>query len=77
MFDKRLFSLVPGVVRHIAGNVALQWLALLANVVLFVSVGRLLQSVLAGGATGIDLARTLLVAVVAVAVRLGCQAQAT
>ena len=77
MFDKRLFSLVPGVMRHIAGNVALQWLALLANVVLFVSVGRLLQSVLAGGATGIDLARTLLVAVVAVAVRLACQAQAT
>ena len=77
MFDKRLFSLVPGVMRHIAGNVALQWLALLANVVLFVSVGRLLQSVLAGGATGIDLARTLLVAVMAVAVRLVCQAQAT
>ena len=77
MFDKRLFSLVPGVMRHIAGNVALQWLALLANVVLFVSVGRLLQSVLAGGATGIDLARALLVAVVAVAVRLVCQAQAT
>lgn len=77
MFDKRLFSLVPGVMRHIAGNVALQWLALLANVVLFVSVGRLLQSVLAGGATGIDLARTLLLAVVAVAVRLVCQAQAT
>lgn len=42
MFDKRLFSLVPGVMRHIAGNVALQWLALLANVVLFVSVGGLL-----------------------------------
>ncbi len=77
MFDKRLFSLVPGVMRHIAGNVALQWLALLASVVLFVSVGRLLQSVLAGGATGIDPARTLLVAVVAVAVRLVCQAQAT
>ena len=77
MFDKRLFSLVPGVMRHIAGNVALQWLALLANVVLFVSVGRLLQSELTGGATGIDLARALLVAVVAVAVRLVCQAQAT
>lgn len=77
MFDKRLFSLVPGVMRHIAGNVALQWLALLANVVLFVSVGSLLQSALVGGATGIDLARTLLVAVVAVAVRLVCQAQAT
>lgn len=77
MFDKRLFSLVPGVMRHIAGNVALQWLALLANVVLFVSVGGLLQSVLAGGAAGIDLVRTLLTAVVAVAVRLVCQAQAT
>ena len=77
MFDKRLFSLVPGVMRHIAGNVALQWLALLANVVLFVSVGGLLQSVLAGDAAGIDLVRTLLVAVVAVAVRLVCQAQAT
>ena len=77
MFDKRLFSLVPGVMRHIAANVALQWLALLANVVLFVSVGGLLQSVLAGSAAGIDLVRTLLVAVVAVAVRLVCQAQAT
>ena len=77
MFDKRLFSLVPGVIRHIAGNVALQWLALLANVVLFVSVGGLLQSVLAGDAAGIDLVRTLLTAVVAVAVRLVCQAQAT
>lgn len=77
MFDKRLFSLVPGVMRHIAANVALQWLALLANVVLFVSVGGLLQSVLAGGATWADLARTILVAVVAVAIRLACQAQAT
>lgn len=77
MFDKRLFSLVPGVMRHIAANVALQWLALLANVVLFVSLGGLLQSVLAGDAAGIDLVRTLLVAVVAVAVRLVCQAQAT
>ena len=77
MFDKRLFSLVPGVMRHIAANVALQWLALLANVVLFVSVGDLLQSVLAGDAAGIDLVRTLLVAVVAVAVRPVCQAQAT
>ena len=77
MFDKRLFSLVPGVMRHIAGNVALQWLALLANVVLFVSVGGLLQSVLAGDAAGIGLVRTLLTAVVAVAVRLVCQAQAT
>ena len=77
MFDKRLFSLVPGVMRHIAGNVALQWLALLANVALFVSVGGLLQSVLAGDAAGIDLVRTLLTAVVAVAVRLVCQAQAT
>lgn len=77
MFDKRLFSLVPGVMRHIAGNVALQWLALLANVVLFVSVGGLLQSVLAGDAAGIDLVRTLLTAVAAVAVRLVCQAQAT
>ena len=77
MFDKRLFSLVPGVMRHIAANVALQWLALLANVVLFVSVGGLLQSVLAGDTAGIDLVRTLLTAVVAVAVRLVCQAQAT
>ena len=77
MIDKRLFSLVPGVMRHIVGNVALQWLALLANVVLFVSVGGLLQSVLAGDAAGIDLVRTLLTAVVAVAVRLVCQAQAT
>lgn len=76
MFDKRLLTMVPGAMRHIACNVALQWAALLANVVLFVSVGRLLQGLLEQGAGWADLARTLALAAACVVVRLVCQAGA-
>ena len=76
MFDKRLLSMVPGAMRHIAADVALQWVALLANVVLFVSVGGLLQELLEGEAAQASLAFTVLVALACVAVRLVCQAGA-
>ncbi len=76
MFDKRLLTMVPGAMRHIVADVALQWVALLANVVLFVSVGGLLQELLEGGATSASLAFTVLVALACVAVRLACQAEA-
>ncbi len=76
MFDKRLLSMVPGAMRHIVADVALQWVALLANVVLFVNVGGLLQELLEGEAAQASLAFTVLVALVCVAVRLVCQAGA-
>ena len=48
MFDKRLLAMVASAREHIAANVLFQWLALLANVVLMVSLGLFLQSALAG-----------------------------
>ena len=38
MFDKRLFSLAPGVGRLVAAKVLCQWVGLLANVVFVVTV---------------------------------------
>ena len=38
MFDKRLFSLAPGVGRLVAAKVFCQWIGLLSNVVFVVTV---------------------------------------
>lgn len=46
MFDKRLLALVDGSGRMIAAVVGLKWLALVANVVIFVSLGLFIQQVL-------------------------------
>lgn len=72
MIDKRLLSAVPESRRYIAANVALQWLALAANVVLVTAVCRLLTRLWATTAVPGDLAVTAGVAVVALAVRYGC-----
>ena len=47
MFDKRLFSLAPGVGRLVAAKVLCQWVGLLANVVFVVTVVVMLSPVLA------------------------------
>lgn len=47
MFDKRLFSLVPGVGRLVAAKVLCQWVGLLANVVFVVTVVVMLSPALA------------------------------
>ena len=47
MFDKRLFRLVPGIGRLIAGKVACLWIGLLCNVVFMVTVVALFGDVLA------------------------------
>ncbi len=49
MFDKRLLALVSSARKYIAANVMLQWFALVANILLMVSVGVFLQGLLAGG----------------------------
>lgn len=46
MFDKRLLALVDGSGRMIAAVVGLKWLALVANVVIFASLGLFIQQVL-------------------------------
>ena len=47
MFDKRLLALVDGSGRMIAAIVGLKWLALVANIVVFVSLGLFIQQTLA------------------------------
>lgn len=47
MFDKRLFSLAPGVGRLVAAKVLCQWIGLLSNVVFVVTVVVMLSPVLA------------------------------
>ena len=47
MFDKRLFSLAPGVGRLVAAKVFCQWIGLLSNVVFVVTVVGMLSPVLA------------------------------
>ncbi len=76
MFDKRLLSMVPGALRYILADVALQWVALLANVLLFIVVGQLLQALLAGQASFSDVGGTAVTAAFAIIVRLICQAGA-
>ena len=72
MIDKRLLSTVPESRKYIAANVALQWLALGANILLVTAVCRLLARLWAGQALPTDLWRTALLAVAALAVRFGC-----
>ena len=47
MFDKRLFSLAPGVGRLVAAKVLCQWVGLLSNVVFVVTVVVMLSPALA------------------------------
>ena len=72
MMDKRLLSTVPESRKYIAANVALQWLALAANIGLVTAVCRLLARLWAGTAVPGDLAVTAGLAVLALAVRFGC-----
>ena len=72
MMDKRLLSTVPESRKYIAANVALQWLALAANIGMVTAVCRLLSRLWAGTAVPGDLAVTAGLAVAALAVRFGC-----
>ncbi len=72
MMDKRLLSTVPESRKYIAANVALQWLALAANIGMVTAVCRLLARLWAGTAVPGDLAATAGLAVAALAVRFGC-----
>lgn len=50
MIDKRLIGTVPESRKYIAANVGLQWLALVANILLVGAVCRLLAALWAGTA---------------------------
>ncbi|MBW3094652.1 ATP-binding cassette domain-containing protein [Bifidobacterium sp. 64T4] len=54
MFDKRLFRLVPGIGRLIAGKVACLWIGLVCNIVFMITVVALFGDVLAPWLQGTD-----------------------
>ena len=72
MINKRLIGTVPESKTYIAGNVALQWGSLAANIAMMGAIAHLLQKLYEGNAAGTDILRTALIAAAAVAVRFGC-----
>lgn len=72
MIDKRLIALVPESRRYIAANVALQWMALGANILLVGAVSSLLATLWQGHVTAARLGGTAVLALAALAVRFVC-----
>ena len=72
MINKRLIGTVSESKKYIAGNVALLWCALAANMAMIGAICRLLERLWQGSAGTDDLLLTAVIAVLAVAVRFGC-----
>ena len=76
MFDKRLLAMVPGARKYIVANVLLQWVALAANIALYLMIGVFLQCVWRGTQTPDLFVGLIVAALTAIVVRLVCQALA-
>ncbi len=72
MMNKRLIDFVPESKKYIAGNVALQWVSLLANIGMMTAITQLLAALFEGTADSAQLAGTAILAALAVAVRFAC-----
>ena len=72
MFNKRLISMVPQALRYIARNVAAQWVALVANIVLMLLIGLFLQRLFDGAAVDGWVAMLACAGVAVIAVRMVC-----
>lgn len=72
MINKRLIGTVPESKKYIAGNVALQWCSLCANIAMMSAVTALLAALFAGEVTQSKIVTTAVIALAAVAVRYGC-----
>ena len=72
MINKRLIGAVPESKKYIAGNVALQWCSLCANIMMMSAVTALLAALYAGSMTQSKIVTTAVIALAAVAVRYGC-----
>ena len=75
MINKRLIGMVSDSKKQIARNVAFQWVALVANITLILTVARYLAQLAEGKSA--SLAGTLLIAAAAILVRFFCAKQAT
>ena len=69
MINKRLIGAVPESKKYIAGNVALQWCSLCANIAMMSAVTALLAALFAGEVTQSKIVTTAVIALAAVAVR--------
>lgn len=72
MINKRLIGAVPESKKYIAGNVALQWCSLCANIAMMSAVTALLAALFAGEVTQSKIVTTAVIALAAVAMRYGC-----
>ena len=72
MINKRLIGTVSESKKYVAGNVALQWCSLAANIAMMTALTSLLAALYGGTAGADQLWKTAVVAVLAVAVRFGC-----
>ena len=72
MINKRLIGAVPESKKYIAGNVALQWCSLCANIAMMSAVTALLAALYACSMTQRKIVTTAVIALAAVAVRYGC-----
>ena len=74
MINKRLIGTVSESKKYIAGNVALQWCSLAANIVMMTAITRLLAGLFQGAADSGDILATAVLAVLAVLIRFACTA---
>ena len=72
MINKRLIGTVEESKKYIAGNVASQWISLIANIAMMAAIAKMLQHLCEGNAGGRELALTAIIAVVAIGVRFVC-----
>lgn len=72
MINKRLISTIGDSKKYIAGNVIVQWLSLLFNIVMIFSIANLLGKIAEKTAESSDVIFTVCAAVLAVAVRFVC-----
>lgn len=72
MINKRLIGTVSESKKYVAGNVALQWCSLTANIIMMTGITGLLASLYAGTADESGILSAAAVAVLAVGVRFAC-----
>ena len=77
MINKRLIGIVPESRKYIAGNVALQWLSLVANIVMMTSITTLLSDLYIYKETSTVFFDTVIVMLAAMFARFGCAAGAS
>lgn len=72
MINKRLISTIGSSKKYIAGNVIVQWLSLVFNIVMIFSIANLLGKLAEKAVTGTDIIFTVCAAAIAVMVRFIC-----